>query len=700
MHKIFKSTELGLEVEVGKFARQADGATWIKAGNNIVLSTVVASKLAKDFAGFFPLTIEYRERLSAVGRIPGGYVKREGKLSDAEVLTSRLIDRPIRPLFPSYYFNEVQLLSTVYSSDGKFPAGVLAMIGSSLALALSPIPFMGPIGGVQACRINGEWKFNVSYDDSLLADAQITIAGTKHGISMVEGHCNNVSEGEMIDVLFMAHDVIKQQIAWQEGIQRELGIEKQPYTSSGGFDWDLWKSKIKASLPAGFSEGFFGEDKATRSVAMDALQDHVVSTFADAVKEEQISSSVLLYLFNSIIKEELPEAMARKNLRVDGRSFDQIRPIFTEVATLPCAHGSALFQRGETQALATITLGTGQDTQKIESMLAGTIERAFMLHYNMPPFATGEVKPMRGTGRREIGHGYLAETSFANVLPSQAEFPYTIRSLVDVLESNGSSSMATVCATTMALMDSGVPLKDMVSGIAMGLIKDSSGKFHVLTDILGTEDAFGLMDFKVTGTDKGIMAFQLDIKDPSGLTRDLLGIALEKAKIARLFILGKMRDVLATPRTQISDLAPRVSSFKIPQDKIGAIIGPSGKNIKEIIAKTGTQIDIDDKGTEGVVKIYSKNVKAAAEAEAWVKILAGQIDVGSVFTGIIRRYADFGIFVEIVSGKDGLVHVSSIAKSKQKDIEKRHPINSELVVKVVAYDPESGRIRLVAPELE
>ena len=697
MHKIFKSAELGLEVEVGKFARQADGSTWIKAGNCIVLSTVVATKEPKEFAGFFPLTIEYRERPSAVGRIPGGYIKREGKLSDAEVLTSRLIDRPIRPLFPSYYFNEVQLLSTVYSSDGKFPVNILAMIGSSLALALSPIPFMGPIGGVQACRIKGEWKFNVGYEDFLQADATIIIAGTKHGISMVEGHCNSVGEKELIDVLFSAHECIKQQIAWQESIQKEMGVEKREVRSAGGFDWESWKKKVKDCLPAGFSDSFFGEDKVSRGTAMDTLQTHILNSFAEDIKAGRVSTSVVLYLFSSIIKEELPDAMSRRMERVDGRKFDQIRPIFTEVATLPCAHGSALFQRGETQALATITLGTGQDSQKIETFLAGTLERSFMLHYNMPPFATGEVKPMRGTGRREIGHGYLAETSFTHVLPTQTEFPYTIRSLVDVLESNGSSSMATVCATTMALMDSGVPLKGMVSGIAMGLIKDSSGKFHVLTDILGTEDAFGLMDFKVTGTDKGIMAFQLDIKDPVGLTRELLSVALDQALTARLFILGKMREVLTSPRKEISELAPRVLSFTIPQDKIGAIIGPSGKNIKEIIAKTGTQIDVEDDGT---IKIYSKNVKAAAEAESWVKILAGQIEVGAVFKGIIRRYAEFGIFVEIVSGKDGLIHISSIAKNKQNDIELKHKINSELVVKVVAYDQESGRVRLVAPELE
>jgi len=697
MHKVFRSSELGLEVEIGKFARQADGATWIKAGNNIILSSVVASKIPKDFVGFFPLTIEYRERTSAAGRIPGGYIKREGKLSDIEVLTSRLIDRPIRPLFPDYYFNEVQLLSTVYSSDGKFPIDVLAIIGSSLALTISPIPFLGPIGAVHVGKINGQWKFNLTYEEQCQSDADIIIAGTSSGISMVEGHCNNASEAELVTLLFSAHEQIKKQIDWQLSIQKELNVTKSAEVSDPKMDWKHWENKVKNFFPENFVESIFAESKNVRSAAMDKLQNDLLEHCAEDIKAGSISTPVILYLFQSLIKDTLPDSMAKKKNRIDGRKFDQIRNVYSEVATLPCVHGSALFQRGETQALASITLGTGQDAQRVETLLGGMQERSFMLHYNFPPFATGEVKPIRGTGRREIGHGYLAETSFANVLPSQEEFPYTIRSVVDVLESNGSSSMASVCATTLALMDGGVPIKDMVGGIAMGLVRDSSSKYHILSDILGTEDAYGLMDFKVTGTEAGIMAFQMDTKDASGLTHELLTNALEQARLGRLHMISEMKKVLTTPRKNLSELAPRVSMLKVPQDKIGIIIGPGGKTIKEIIAQTGTQIDIEDDGT---VKIFSKTNAAAAEAEGWIKLLVGDIEIGSVFEGTIRRYAEFGIFVEIISGKDGLVHISSISKNKQRDIEQQHPLNSKIQVKVVAYDPETGRVRLVAPELE
>jgi polyribonucleotide nucleotidyltransferase len=695
MHQKFSLPELGLEVEIGKFARQADGSTWIKSGNNIVLSTVVATKEPKEFAGFFPLTVEYRERTSAAGRIPGGYMKREGKLSDIEVLTSRIIDRPIRPLFPHDYFNEVQLLSTVYSSDGKFPTSILSLIGSSLALTISSIPFMGPVGAVQAGKVNGEWKFNVSHEDMATSQADIIIAGTQNGICMVEGNCNGIAEQELVDLLFQAHELIKKQVLWQLDIQKALGVKKAEIKAA--IDWKLWKDKVTNFFPENFAEVLFTASKEDRGIAMDSLQSSVLKHFEEDIKNGLVAGSVIKYLFSSLIKDVLPNMIGKKNIRVDGRKLDQVRPIYSEVSTLPCAHGSSLFQRGETQALASLTLGTAQDAQKVETLLGGMQQRAFMLHYNFPPFATGEVKPMRGTGRREIGHGYLAETSFAFVLPSQEEFPYTIRSVVDVLESNGSSSMATVCSTTLALMDAGVPIKGMVSGVAMGGIRDASGKFHILTDILGMEDEFGLMDFKVTGTEHGIMAFQLDIKDKAGLSREVLVHALEQARIGRLHILGEMRKVMTASRADISSLAPRVTAFKIPQDKIGLIIGPSGKNIKEIIAKTGTQIDIEDDGT---VKIYSKSGSSALEAESWIKTLCGDIEVGTTFLGTIRRFAEFGIFVEIVAGKDGLIHISSISKNKQRDIDRLYKINDKIKVEVVALDKETGRIRLVAPDLE
>ncbi len=695
MHKVFSLPELGLEVEIGKFARQADGSAWIKAGNNIVLATAVASKEAKEFMGFFPLTVEYRERPSAAGKIPGGYVKREGKLSDAEVLTSRNIDRPIRPLFPPYYFNEVQILCTVFSSDGNYPTNVLSILGASLALSISPIPFLGPVGAVQACKINGKWKFNATYEEVAVADSDIVIAGTQEGICMVEGHCNEVSESELLDLLFDAHEVIKKQVAWQLEIKRALNVQEE--VPQAPYNWTLWKDKVKNVLPANFVEMLFDTAKEKRRSTMSDLQNNLSVSFAQEIKDGEISTAALSFLFDSLIKDQLPDIVAKKRVRLDLRNFDQVRAIECEVALLPCAHGSASFRRGETHALASLTLGTAQDAQKVETLLGGMQERSFMLHYNFPPFSTGEVKPIRGASRRDIGHGYLAESSFLNVLPTQESFPYTTRSVVDILESNGSSSMATVCATTLALMDAGVPIKSMVSGAAMGLMRDSASNFYILTDIIGDEDAFGLMDFKVTGTETGIMAFQLDIKDKVGLSREIFSKALEQAKQARLHILQEMRKALAAPRKELSENAPRVLYFKIPVDKIGAIIGPAGKVIKEIIAKTNTQIDISD---DGGVKIYSKEGSQAQEAESWIKILAGDIEVGAKFDGIIRRIAEFGLFVELVPGKEGLVHVSTISRSKQRDFERNYKVGDTLAVQVTAYDRESERIRLIAPELE
>ena len=694
MSKVFKLESQNLEVEIGKFARQADGAVWITSGKNVVLSTVVASKEEKDFIGFFPLTVEYRERTSAVGKIPGGYIKREGRLRDAEVLVSRLIDRPIRPLFPKFYFNEVQLISTVYSADNTFPTSILALIGSSLALTISSeIPFLGPIGAVKVGRVKGEWKFDLGAESNVDSDVELFVAGTKDGICMVEGHCNALSEAELIEAFFLAHEKIRAQVDWQLEIQKELNVKKVDKQSD--FNWELWTKKVKEYFEKDFYEKLFVSSKAELNSVMSELQKELLQHFAKDIESGIISKSIILFLLDSYLKEILPDVIAKKNSRFDGRNFDEVRPIWADVGLLPCTHGSAVFQRGETQALASLTLGTAQDAQKVES-LNGAYERTFMLHYNFPPLATGEVKPMRGVGRREIGHGYLAERSLLNVIPSQDKFPYTIRSVVDLLESNGSSSMATVCSTTLALMDAGVPIGDLVSGIAMGLIKDSFGKFHILTDILGIEDAFGLMDFKITGTVKGIMAVQMDIKAKSGLTKDIFQKALEQARVGRLHILDIMKKVIDSPRKELSELAPRVSSFKIAVDKIGFVIGPGGKTIKEIIAATNTQIDLEDDGT---VKIYSQVAGDASKAVSWIKTLVGEIEIGTVFEGIIRRITDFGIFVELVPGKDGLVHISSIARDKQRDVSKRFKPGDKLTVKVTDFDVETGRVRLIAKDL-
>lgn len=695
MSKIFKLPSMGLEVEIGKLARQADGSALIRHGDNMVLSTVVAAKEQRDFMGFFPLTVEYRERPSAAGRIPGGFFKREGKLSDAEVLSCRLIDRPIRPLFPQYYFNEVQLISSVYSSNGDFPANILGLLGSSIALTISNIPFMGPVGAVQISRVEGEWKFNVSYEDSLKSDASIIVAGTKDGICMIEGNCDGVSEEKLTELVFKAFDLIIEQVEWQLEIQKAVGAEKVMPESK--INWDEWKVKVANALPKDFAEAFYGDAKSERSVAIETMKHNLAKHFAEDIAAGNVNASALSFLFELLVKDAVPEILAAKKVRFDGRSFETVRPIVSEVQILPCTHGSSMFQRGETQALASLTLGTGQDAQKIESINGGLEEQSFMLHYNFPPFSVGEVRPMRGVGRREIGHGHLAQSSFKYVLPTQEQFPYTIRAVVDILESNGSSSMATVCSTTLALMDGGVPIKSMVSGVAMGLMKDASGQYHILTDIAGLEDAYGLMDLKVTGSENGVFALQMDIKDKGGLTPELLDRAFKQAKDGRLHILAEMRKTMTEPRKATAASAPQVTFLRVPVDKIGMIIGPSGRNIKEIIAKTSAQIDIEDDGT---VKIYAKNQQSAQDAANIIKTMVGDVEVGTEYDGIIRRYTDFGIFVEIVPGRDGLIHVSAIAKEFQNDIQTTHPVGSTLKVRVVSYEAETGRIRLTAPELE
>jgi len=697
MQKTFQLPKFGIEVEIGKLATQADGSVFIKSGNNAVLSTAVMDKKAKEFMGFFPLMVEYREKSSAAGKFPGGYVKREGRLSDNEVLTSRLIDRPIRPLFPAHFFNEVQLISTVYSYDGSFPSNVLAMIGSSLALTISQIPFLEPIGAVQASKVGGKWKFNVSYEESLDVDSNIIIAGTKGGICMVEGHCNNIPESELVDLMFEAHALIQEQVQWQLDIQKEIGEKKVEIEDV--IDWKVWEKNVVDALPDNYVASLFVDTKEERSSAMSNLRTLLTEKFSTEIKDGNITENLLMFIFDSLLKKELPDYVAKTGKRVDGRSMDKVRPITVDVGLLPCVHGSSVFKRGETQALSSLTIGTGQDAQKYDRLIGEVQEKTFMLHYNFPPFSTGEVRMIRGVGRREIGHGYLAENSFQNVLPKKDKFPYTVRSVVDILSCNGSSSMATVCATTMALMDGGVPISDMVGGIAMGLFKDSAGKSHVVTDILGLEDAFGLMDFKITGTQNGVMAIQMDIKEKAGLTKELLASALEQARAGRLHILGEMKKVMTEPRSNLSDLAPRVCMVQIDPEKIGAIIGPGGRIIKEIIAQTGTQIDIADDDS-GSVMVYSKDVNSAKAAVRWIKILSGEVEVGATFQGIVRRIVDFGVFVELVPGKDGLVHISSIAKDKQRDIEKLCKLGSPLKVKVTRFDAQTGRINLEAPELK
>ncbi|OQA34421.1 MAG: Polyribonucleotide nucleotidyltransferase [Candidatus Dependentiae bacterium ADurb.Bin331] len=688
MVKKFRLDEFGYEVVLNKYAQQADGAVWFQQGGTVVLATVVSAP-SPEFPGFLPLTIDYREQFAAAGKIPGGYFKREGKFTDKEVLTGRLIDRAIRPLFPENYFHQIQGLATVYSVDKEHSPHISALVGMSLALTISKIPFMGPVGAIEVARVNGEWIFNPTYSQSLASDVKIIVAGTAEGICMVEGCTNEISEEQFVDILFRAHEKIKKQVAWQEEIAREVHVPKEAIEDLA--QWNEWKEKIKSFLTLDKVSAIFMTDKIKRDETMEKLHDEMKKHFEAAATEEKMSMSVIDYIYDSVLKEKITSHIFETGKRIDERGFDQVRKISVEVGLLPFTHGSALFTRGRTQVLASVTMGGGQDEQKIEDLMGNTIEKSFMLHYNFPPFSAGDVRPMRGPGRREVGHGYLAASALHFILPTKEQFPYTVRVVADVLESDGSTSMGTVCSSVMALMNAGVPIRKMVSGTAMGLLRSSTGTFQALTDISGTEDAYGLMDFKVAGTADGITAIQMDIKYKGGLPRSVFEKALEQAKRGRLHILGEMQKVMTAPNPTLSDLVPKIVTFKVETDKIGAIIGTGGKVIREIIEKTGTMIDIEGDGT---VKIFGGPEAKIDEAVNWVKLLGGLIDRGSIYRGKIRRIADFGIFVELVPGQDGLVHISMIPREKQRNLSQEYPIDSDVMVEVIDYDPVTGRIRL------
>lgn len=688
MAKKFELKKHGYELEIGKFATQAAGAAWLKQGGTVVLATVCKAEPA-DFPGFLPLTIDYREQFSAAGKIPGGYLKREGKSSDREILVGRIIDRGVRPLFPTYYFDQVQVLVSVLSVDENHPPARLSVLASSIALSISGVPFMGPIGVTEYGRINGEWILNPTHEQSQQSDVTVTVVGTEEGICMVEGCLQEVSEQELLDILFRAHQDMQDQIAWQKEIVLDLGITKDSVKDL--IDWNLWEKRSDEFLTYARLKTTSQSNKADRDGAIKTLRDEFFKLHAQEITEKQIPEAIIDYVFDGRLKLRLTDVFMQEGRRVDGRGFKEVRKIYNEVGLLPQTHGSAFFERGGTQALVTVTLGGGQDEQRVDDLLDDTVGRRFMLHYNFPPFSVGEVKPQRGPGRREIGHGYLANSAIKPMLPSKDDFPYTIRVVSDILASDGSSSMATVCGSTMALMHTGVPVKAMVGGVAMGLLKSSDGKFQALTDINGFEDAFGLMDFKVAGTDRGITAIQLDIKYKGGLTREVFEQALAQAKEGRLHILGEMRKVMSQPNPTLSDLVPKVHSVKIPVDKIGAIIGSGGKTIKEITEKTKTKIDIEE---DGNVRILADKEANPELAILWVKTLAGLIAVGSIYNARIRRFADFGIFAELVPGVDGLVHVSAIPKDKQRSFAQDYQPDEMIKVEVMDYDKETGRIRL------
>ena len=694
MVKKFCLQEFGYEVELGRFAQQADGAVWFKQGGTIVLATVVSARV-DEFFGFMPLTVDYREFSSAAGKIPGGYFKREGKPSDKEVLTSRLIDRAVRPLFPSTYFDQVNIVATVYSVDREHIPNVSALVASSLALTISGVPFLGPVGAVEACRIDGKWVINPIYPNSKQADARIIIAGTDEGVCMVEGAASEIQEDEFVDVLFQAHEAIKKIVAWQLAIKQEYGAHvetRAAITATQAIDWDLWNAKADEFLTDTVAQGVFKRDKVVRGTYITDHKKTFVSQCLSMVEAATVTKAVLEYVFDERLKYKVTELIFTRGQRVDDRSFDEVRTISIEVGLLPFTHGSALFNRGRTQALVSVTLGGGSDEQKIENLMELEPEAArFMLHYNFPPFSVGEARPMRGPGRREVGHGHLAASALRTVLPSKEEFPYTIRIVADMLESDGSTSMATTCGSTMALMQAGVPIKKMVSGIAMGLLQNKAGEFKVLSDISGFEDAYGLMDFKVTGTEQGITAIQMDVKYKGGLSKQIFTYALEQARKGRMHIMQEMKKVMDKPNKNLSDLVPKLITVKIDTDKIGAIIGTGGKTIREITEKTKTSIDIEPDGT---VKIFGGPEAQLDTAVNWVKTLAGQIEVGTHYTGKVKRIAEFGLFVELVPGLDGLVHVSNIPRAKQKSFSRDYAVNEMVKVEVVDYESATGRVRL------
>lgn len=690
MVKKFRLDSFGYEVEIGKIARQADGAVWFTQGGTVVIATVCSAP-TEEFPGFLPLTVDYREYFSAVGKIPGGYFKREGKSTDREVLLGRVIDRACRPLFPSNFFNQVQIIATVYSADKKNVPGPLGLLAASLALTISKVPFMGPVGIIEVGRLEGKWVLNPSYEDGLKSDVRVTFAGTEEGINMVEGSCNEISEKEFLDIMFLAHEKIKEQIAWQKKIAAEMGQPKE--TIEDKYQWSTWESRVTEFLTDENVRKVYKEDKIERNTYLEELRRAFEDQYKKELEEKEIPGTVIDYIFDDILKIKITELIFALNKRVDGRNFDQIRNISVEVGLLPCTHGSSLFTRGRTQALCSLTLGSGEDAQKIETIMDDdSSDGRFMLHYNFPPFSVGEVRGLRAPGRREVGHGYLARSAFKYLLPDAASFPYTIRIVAEMLESDGSTSMATACGSTMALMQGGVPIKQMVGGIAMGLLKSKvKNDFMVLSDISGFEDQFGLMDFKVVGTENGITAIQMDIKYKGGLERAVFERALDQAKRGRIHILGEMKKVMSKPNTELSELVPKFVTIKIDTDKIGAIIGTGGKTIREITEKTKTTIDIDP---DGVVKIFGADASGIDTAISWIKTLAGQIETGMVYQGKIRRIAEFGLFVELVPGKDGLVHVSNLPQKNQRSFAKDFKIDDVVKVQVLEYDDATGRVRL------
>jgi polyribonucleotide nucleotidyltransferase len=674
-------------IEVGRVARAADGAAWVRYGDTVVLVTAVASKVAREGIDFFPLTVDYQERAYAAGKIPGGFFKREGRPHEKETLTSRLIDRPIRPLFPKGYHQDVQIIATVLSADLENDPDVLAVVGASAALTVSRIPFLGPIGCVRVGRVDGRFVVNPTYAQLEQSDLDVVIAGTDAAVVMVEGGSREVAEEGLLSALMHGHQALQAINRLQLDLARQMGVTRVPFAPP----------PVDGALQARIADGFrtrigeiaFAAEKEEQQARRKQLLDEALTSVA---AEPEAVKGQVKEIFEELEKQEMRRLIIEQGRRADGRSVTQVRPITCETGVLPRTHGSALFTRGQTQALVATTLGTSEDEQRMDELEGKSFKR-FMLHYNFPPFSVGEVKFMRGASRRDIGHGALAERAIQIMLPGKEEFPYTVRIVSDILESNGSSSMATVCGASLSLMDAGVPIRSAVAGVAMGLVKEGD-RTVVLTDIQGLEDHLGDMDFKVAGTRTGVTSIQMDIKI-QGITEAILKQALSQAHQARMEVLDIMDRAIAAPRESLSPYAPRIITFKIPVDKIREVIGPGGKVIRGIVEQTGVKIDIEDDGT---VAIASVDEAAARKAMDIIGKIVEVPEVGRVYRGKVVRIMEFGAFVEILPGTDGLLHISQISLERIKRVEDVLKEGDELDVKVIEVD-RSGKIRLSRREL-
>ena len=669
-------------VETGKMAKQANGAVLVRYGETVVLVTATASDEPREGVDFFPLTVDYEEKMYAVGKIPGGFIKREGRPGESAILCSRLIDRPIRPLFPEGYRNDVQIVATVMSVEHDNAPEIAAMIGASCALTISDIPFLGPIAGVRVGRVDGQFIINPNVEQREVSDLNLTIAGSRDAVMMVEAGANELPEEVILEAILFGHEEIKKIVAFQDEIQKACGKEKRE-VKLFAVPEELEKA-IREYATDKLDQAVRNPDKLARdedisNVKAEAME-HFLELYPDAIKE-------IPYMLHKIVKEIVRRMITKEKIRPDGREVEEVRPVSCEVGILPRPHGSGLFTRGQTQVLTVTTLGSLGDEQVLDGLGVET-SKHYIHQYNFPGYSVGEARPVRGPGRREIGHGALAERALVPVIPSIEEFPYTIRMVSEILESNGSSSMGSVCGSTLSLMHAGVPIKRPVSGVAMGLVKDGDD-YTILTDIQGMEDALGDMDFKVAGTTEGVTAIQMDIKI-KGISREILSAALAQAKRGRAFILGKMLECIAEPNKELSKYAPRVTTMQIKPDKIREVIGPGGKVIKKIIEDCGVQIDIDDDGT---VRISATSVEASEAAIACINEIVKEVEVGEVYKGKVTRIMNFGAFVELLPGREGLCHISQLDKKRVEKAEDVVNVGDELEVKVTEID-QKGHVNV------